>query len=112
MPRQVSPSEGKILAEKEKMLFFETSAKNASGVNIMMYSCISQLPFFDQVEVDKETLIQELSNNNNNKNTEGGIFEIDIDKNAKNNNNMEQNQTNIVLKTKNNEEKKKKSCGC
>ena len=112
MPRQVSPNEGKILAEKEKMLFFETSAKNASGVNIMMYSCISQLPFFDQFEIDKETLIQELSNNNN-KNTEGGIFEIDIDKNAKNNNNMQQNQTNIVLKTKTkNNEEKKKSCGC
>ena len=60
----------------------------------MMYSCISQLPFFDQFEIDKETLIQELSNNNN-KNTEGGIFEIDIDKNAKNNNNMQQNQTTV-----------------
>ena len=111
LPRQVSTSEGKILAEKEKMLFFETSAKNDTGVNHMMYSCISQLPFFEQFQVDRDTLIQELSTNNV-KNTEGGIFEIDIDKNSKsNNNNNEQNNTNIVL-TKKNNEVKKKGCGC
>ena len=95
MPRQVSTSEGKILADKEKMIFFETSAKNASGVNNMMYTCIAQLPFFDQFQVNKENLIQDLANNNS-KNTEGGIFEIDVEKNNNNVNNAD-NSSNIVL---------------
>ena len=109
MPRQVSTSEGKILADKEKMIFFETSAKNASGVNNMMYTCIAQLPFFDQFQVNKENLIQDLANNNS-KNTEGGIFEIDVEKNNNNVNNAD-NSSNIVLNKKN-LEPEKKGCGC
>ena len=96
------------MADKEKMIFFETSAKNASGVNNMMYTCIAQLPFFDQFQVNKENLIQELANNNN-KNTEGGIFEIDVEKN--NNTNNQENSSNIVLNKKN-IEPEKKGCGC
>ena len=91
------------------MIFFETSAKNATGVNNMMYTCISKLPYFDQFQVDKEQLIQELANNNS-KNTEGGIFEIDVDKNNNYENNAE-NSSNIVLNKKQ-IEKEKKSCGC
>ena len=91
------------------MLFFETSAKDSTGVNSMMYYCIAQLPFFDQFQVNKETLIQELANNNS-KNNEGGIFEIDIDKNAKYNINDE-NSSNIVLNKKN-LENEKKGCNC
>ena len=94
------------------MLFFETSAKNASGVSIMMYTCISKLPYFDQFQVDKEQLIQELANNNS-KNTEGGIFEIDVDKN--NNNNFgdgAQNSSNIILSKKIVANEEKKSCSC
>ena len=109
MARQVSTSEGKILADKENMIFFETSAKNAMGVNNMMYTCIAQLPFFEPYQVEKETLIQELANNNS-KNTEGGIFEIDVDKNNNYSNNAE-NSSNIVLNKKQ-IEKEKKSCGC
>ena len=96
------------MADKEKMIFFETSAKNASGVNNMMYTCIAQLPFFDQFQANKENLIQELANNNN-KNTEGGIFEIDVEKN--NNTNNQENSSNIVLNKKN-IEPEKKGCGC
>ena len=94
------------------MLFFETSAKNASGVSTMMYTCISKLPYFDQFQVDKEQLIQELANNNS-KNTEGGIFEIDVDKN--NNNNFgdgAQNYSNIILSKKIAANEEKKSCSC
>ena len=95
LPRQVSTSEGKILADKEKMIFFETSAKESTGVSNMMYTCISQLPFFESFQVEKEALIQELAKVNSNK-TEGGIFEIDVDKN---NNSVvnAQNASNIVL---------------
>ena len=111
LPRQVSTSEGKILAEKENMVFFETSAKNSTGVATMMYTCISRLPFFEPFQVDKETLIKELeNNNNNNKNTEAGIFEIEADKN---NNSVINpgNNSNIILNKKDIDEEKK-SCGC
>ena len=97
------------MADKENMIFFETSAKNSTGVSNMMYTCISQLPFFEQFQVDNETLIQELVNNNS-KNTEGGIFEIDIDKNNNNSGNQD-NSSNIVLNKKI-VEKEKKGCGC
>ena len=68
------------MADKEKMIFFETSAKNSTGVNNMMYTCIAQLPFFEQFQVDKKSLIQDLTNNNS-KNIEGGLFDINVDKN-------------------------------
>ena len=95
------------------MLFFETSAKNASGVSNMMYTCIAKLPYFDQFQVDKEHLIQELANNNS-KNTEGGIFEIDLDKNNNNNNfgDGAQNSSNIILSKKIAANEEKKSCSC
>ena len=101
LARQVSTSEGKILADKENMIFFETSAKLATGVNNMMYTCIAQLPYFEQFQVERENLIQDLANNNS-KNTEGGIFEIDIDKNSNNQADNGGNFSNIVLNKKNN----------
>lgn len=74
-----------------------------------MYTCISQLPFFESFQVEKEALIQELAKVNSNK-TEGGIFEIDVDKN---NNSVvnAQNASNIVL-SKNNIDDEKKKCTC
>ena len=113
LTREVSTSEGKILAEKEKIIFFETSAKNSTGVNNMMYSCISLLPFFESFQVDKQVLIQELENNNA-KNTEGGIFEIDIDKNRNQNQNQinQDNSSHFVLNRKTEEQVKKKKCAC
>ena len=91
------------------MIFFETSAKESTGVSNMMYTCISQLPFFESFQVEKEALIQELAKVNSNK-TEGGIFEIDVDKN---NNSVviAQNASNIVL-SKNNIDDEKKKCTC
>ena len=108
MPRQVSTSEGKILAEKENMIFFETSAKNSIGVSTMMYTCISQLPFFEPFQVDKEVLIKELENNN--KNTEAAIFEIDADKN--NNSVINAGNTSNIVLNKKDIDDEKKSCGC
>ena len=66
MPRQVSTNEGKLLAQKENLFFYETSAKSGDGVNKMMYTCIAKLPFFEQFKADnKEKLIQELTQGNN-----------------------------------------------
>ena len=98
------------MADKENLIFFETSAKNATGVSNMMYTCIAQLPFFEQFQVEKESLIQELANNNS-KNTEGGIFEIDVDKNNNYSGGNAENSSNIVLNKKNNVDENK-GCGC
>jgi hypothetical protein len=92
------------------MFFFETSAKNATGVSNMMYTCIAKLPYFDQFQVDKENLIQELANNNS-KNTEGGIYEIDVDKNNNYVGDGAENSSNIVLNKKMTAEEKK-GYGC
>ena len=63
LERKVTTKEGQILANKEKMLFFEVSAKNGENVTKMMYSCIAELPFFEQFkEGNKDELIKELSN--------------------------------------------------
>ena len=97
------------MADKENMIFFETSAKNSNGVSNMMYSCIAQLPFFEQFQVEKEKLIEDLANNNS-KTTEAGIFDIEVEKNNNNMDNAE-NSSNIVLNKKN-LEVQKRGCAC
>ena len=108
LPRQVSTNEGKTLAEKENMLFFETSAKESTGVNDMMYTCISKLPYFDEIK-DKEKLKKDLEEKN--KNGEGGLFNINIERNNNITNNEAENSSNIIL-TKNIMTDEKKGCGC
>ena len=79
--RQVSTKEGHDLANKENMIFFETSAKSGKNVNKMMYTCIAELPFFEQYNItDKKLLIQELENLNNKK-EQNSIYDIVKDKN-------------------------------
>ena len=76
MPRKVTSQEGQILANKEKMLFFEVSAKSGENVNKMMYSCIAELPFFEQYQKEnKEDLVKELEGGNN-KRSQNSIYDI------------------------------------
>ena len=76
LERKVTTKEGQILANKEKMLFFEVSAKNGENVTKMMYSCIAELPFFEQFkEGNKDELIKELEGGNNKK-TQNSIYDI------------------------------------
>ena len=111
LPRQVSTNEGKNLAQKENMIFFETSAKSGIGVNNMMYTCISKLPFFEQFKIDnKEKLIQELNDINSSKNNEGKVYGVDIEKQFEVN--TEDNTSNIVLKKDIDFDENKKKCGC
>jgi GTPase SAR1 family protein len=108
LQRQVTSKEGINLAEKENMIFFETSAKSGEGVNNMMYTCISKLPFFDKYNIDdKEKLIKELIDTNSSDNVEEKKYNVDFDKN------LEFNSSNIIIKDgKNYVETEKKKCGC
>ena len=66
LERKVKTEEGKKLADKEGMLFFETSAKTAEGVVNMFFTSFSMIDFFDdkrQWNID-EKLINELIEKN------------------------------------------------
>ena len=76
LERRVTTQEGQILANKEQMLFFEVSAKNGENINKMMYSCIAELPFFEQFQGDnKDNLVKELEGGNN-KRSQNSIYDI------------------------------------
>ena len=75
LDRQVTYKQGLELASKEGMKFFETSAKSGENVSRMMYSCIAELPFFEQYSVDKEALIKELEATNSKK-EQNSIYDI------------------------------------
>ena len=64
LDRQVNYKDGYELAQKNGMMFFETSAKKPTNINLMMLTAISKLPFFSQFEIDPENLIKELENVN------------------------------------------------
>ena len=66
LERKVKTEEGQKLAEKEGMLFFETSAKTAEGVINMFYTSFSTIDSFDdkrKKNID-ENLINELIEQN------------------------------------------------
>ena len=64
LDRQVNYKDGYELAQKNGMMFFETSAKNSTNINLMMLTAISKLPFFSQFDIDQDNLIKELENVN------------------------------------------------
>lgn len=66
LERKVQCEEGKKLAEKEGMLFFETSAKTAEGVINMFYTSFSMIDFFDSIRKGNidENLVNELIDQN------------------------------------------------
>ena len=68
LKREISQNEAKELAKKENMIFFEVSAKNGDNIENMFYSCITELPFFSQLDIeDKPKFIQELIKLNKNR---------------------------------------------
>ena len=76
LERRVTTQEGKTLANKEQMLFFEVSAKNGEYINKMMYSAIAELPFFEQYnEGNKDELVKELEGVNYKK-SQNSIYDI------------------------------------
>ena len=105
LERQVNYKEGFELAQKNGMLFFETSAKNRNNIDLMMFTTIAQLPFFSQFQIDKDELIKELQTLNS---KFGNIIEEkneDLQIKEDDNNNNSQ-PTKILIR------KKKKNCAC
>ena len=55
-------------------MFFEVSAKTGENVNRMMYTCIAELPFFEQFKNgNKEQIINEAGIN---KKEQNSIYDI------------------------------------
>lgn len=100
------------------MLFFEVSAKSSLGILNMFYSCIAELPFFEQFEIEnKQKLIEELININSNNNTtkeQNSIYDIvkgrgEYTNSININNGNENNQANANKQKKS---KDKQNCNC
>ena len=114
LERRITTHEGNDLANKEQMLFFEVSAKNGININKMMYTCIAQLPFFEQFQIkNKDDLIKELEGGNSKK-EQNTIYDI-----VQEQNNDNKPEITVTEEKKNNNEspgvivikrKKKKSC--
>ena len=84
LERKITTQEGNIMANKENMLFFEVSAKNGFNISRMMYSCIAELPFFEQFQIDnKDDLIKELEGGNGKK-EQNTIYDIVQEQNNEN----------------------------
>ena len=77
LKREISQNEAKELAKKENMIFFEVSAKNGDNIENMFYSCITELPFFSQLDIeDKPKFIQELIKLNKNRNSSNLLEDV------------------------------------
>ena len=70
--RQVKKEEGEALAQKEKIAFFEVSAKTGKGIKNMFYTVVD-LSILNGCKLTKENLEKELlqENENENKNENG-----------------------------------------
>lgn len=138
LERKVKNEEGKKLAEKEGMLFFETSAKTADGIVDMFYTSFSMIDFFDSIRkanID-ENLVKQLIEQNvvskdkkedinkfrndmaKNANNDDDVSKNDFlkkrsdkDKNKENKNNKDDNIIQIKIE-RNPEKNKKKKCNC
>jgi len=138
LERKVKNEEGKKLAEKEGMLFFETSAKTADGIVDMFYTSFSMIDFFDSIRkanIDENLVKQLIEQNvvNKDKKEDKNKFRNDIvknaindddvskndflkkrsdkDKNKENKNNKDDNIIQIKIE-RNPDKNKKKKCNC
>ena len=109
--RKVSYDEAEKLAIKEGIKYFEVSAKTGDGVSRMTYSAISDLSFFDQFEIDRNIIINELEfDNNKTNNLENST--VNIVKNVSSARNINVKDTKGNTKDRVSTEQKKRNCGC
>ena len=111
LERKVKNEEGKKLAEKEGMLFFETSAKTADGIVDMFYTSFSMIDFFDSIRkanID-ENLVKQLIEQNvvsKDKKEDKNKFRNDIVKNVNNDDDVSKND---FLKKRSDKDKDKEN---
>ena len=111
LERKVKNEEGKKLAEKEGMLFFETSAKTADGIVDMFYTSFSMIDFFDSIRKGNidENLVKQLIEQNvvsKDKKEDKNKFRNDIVKNANNDDDVSKND---FLKKRSDKDKNKEN---
>jgi small GTP-binding protein len=111
LERKVKNEEGKKLAEKEGMLFFETSAKTADGIVDMFYTSFSMIDFFDSIRkanIDENLVKQLIEQNvvNKDKKEDKNKFRNDIVKNAINDDDVSKND---FLKKRSDKDKDKEN---
>ena len=58
--REVKKEEGEALAQKEKIAFFEVSAKTGEGIKTMFYSSVADSSIFKECNLDKKNLVKKL----------------------------------------------------
>lgn len=59
----ITTEQGQALADREGMLFFETSAKTGKNIRKMFFSSVAELQLFKQYEIeDKALILEELGN--------------------------------------------------
>ena len=111
LERKVKNEEGKKLAEKEGMLFFETSAKTADGIVDMFYTSFSMIDFFDSIRkanIDENLVKQLIEQNvvNKDKKEDKNKFRNDMVKNANNDDDVSKND---FLKKRSEKDKNKEN---
>jgi hypothetical protein len=60
MYRKVSTSDAEKLAQKENIMYFETSAKTGQNVNKMFFTAVAHLSFFDVYNLPINKIAEEL----------------------------------------------------
>ena len=117
--RQVKKEEGEEFAKKNKLVFFEVSAKTNENMNYMLYRSIAELPYFEDKNKNKDELTEELlkengiTNDNNILNLYKQNSNCDNDNNKKknkiNNNNKVNTESNMKKEVKKGENKMEKN---
>lgn len=72
--RKITKEELEEFAKEQKCLFFEVSAKTQVNIKHMLYSSIIELPMFSKIKENypnKENLVKELEEQNEEKNAMG-----------------------------------------